>query len=84
MKTAAVVLLLCIAVSCLAETSDFGDAIDWVESYEQGMHAVLCCYAAGVRQARESDKPGVVIIHKSWCGACKNLKVIWVYAHGMF
>jgi len=27
----------------------------------------------GLEQLRTGNKPGMVVIHKSWCGACKSL-----------
>jgi len=40
----------------------FNENIDWVALEE------------GQKQAAESNKPLMVLIHKSWCGACKALK----------
>ena len=40
-------------------SNGFGDQIHWVE------------YSSAVS---DSSKPTMVILHKSWCSACKNLK----------
>lgn len=29
---------------------------------------------SGLSQAKEQNKPLMIVIHKSWCGACKSLK----------
>jgi len=41
----------------------WGANIDWQPSMEQFY-----------KQMSQSGKPGMLIIHKSWCGACKNLR----------
>ena len=40
----------------------FNDNIDWV-TLEDGMRLI-----------KEQKKPGMILIHKTWCGACKHLK----------
>ncbi|XP_071953824.1 thioredoxin domain-containing protein 12-like [Antedon mediterranea] len=40
----------------------FGDNIDWKTMDE------------GLQLAKESDTPMMLLIHKTWCGACKALK----------
>ena len=39
----------------------FGDRYKWFTVEE------------GLQQAAATDKPAMVVIHKSWCGACKRL-----------
>eukprot|EP00004_Rigifila_ramosa_P021787 TRINITY_DN585_c0_g1_i2.p2 TRINITY_DN585_c0_g1~~TRINITY_DN585_c0_g1_i2.p2 ORF type:complete len:165 (+),score=50.37 TRINITY_DN585_c0_g1_i2:24-497(+) len=39
----------------------FGDKVEW-HSLEDGL-----------KLAKELNKPAMVLIHKSWCGACKSL-----------
>ena len=39
----------------------FGNLYSW-HSFDEGMKAI-----------RELNKPGVVIIYKNWCGACRGL-----------
>jgi protein-disulfide reductase (glutathione) len=41
----------------------FNDNIDWYNNLEEAI-------AAG----KEEGKPVFVLIHKTWCGACKRLK----------
>lgn len=33
-----------------------------------------CSLEEGFKKAKEGNKPMMLIVHKSWCGACKNLK----------
>ncbi|CAB4005826.1 Thioredoxin domain-containing 12, partial [Paramuricea clavata] len=48
----------------LVQTSDhdFGENVDWVS------------YKEGVALSKQSNKPMMLIIHKTWCSACKALK----------
>ena len=46
--------------SHLAPSKGFGDNIEWVTLDYAKEHA--------------KDKPVMIIIHKSWCGACRRLK----------
>uniref|UniRef100_A0A7S0VUY9 Thioredoxin domain-containing protein n=1 Tax=Hemiselmis tepida TaxID=464990 RepID=A0A7S0VUY9_9CRYP len=39
----------------------FGDTINWVS------------FSEGIAEAEATQKPAMVVIHKSWCGACKAL-----------
>eukprot|EP00128_Syssomonas_multiformis_P008940 Colp12_sorted_trinity150504_noHs@15140 len=39
----------------------FGDDYEW-RSLEDGL-----------KEAQETNKPAMIVVHKSWCGACKNL-----------
>ena len=52
--------MLLVACSTL-NTEYFGNQIAW-RSLKDGM-----------KEMEESHKPGIVIIFKSWCGACKGL-----------
>uniref|UniRef100_A0A7S4KHM2 Thioredoxin domain-containing protein 12 n=1 Tax=Paramoeba aestuarina TaxID=180227 RepID=A0A7S4KHM2_9EUKA len=66
-------LLLCVLVALAVvggafcgehgEAHGFNDAIDWWNDLD-----------AAIEEIKSTKKPGLVIIHKSWCGACKNLK----------
>jgi hypothetical protein len=58
----AVLFLLCASgVICEGGSKGrgFGDNYDW-KSLD-----------AGIAEAEASGKPAMVVIHKSWCGACK-------------
>lgn len=62
-------LLLCISVGLALVSSDsegrgrgFGDNIDW-KTFDEGLAL-----------SKETNKPLMLLIHKSWCGACKALK----------
>eukprot|EP00033_Pygsuia_biforma_P001196 GCRY01001359.1.p1 GENE.GCRY01001359.1~~GCRY01001359.1.p1 ORF type:complete len:187 (+),score=34.36 GCRY01001359.1:47-607(+) len=41
----------------------FNSNIKWLNNYEEGLN-----------EAALQNKPAMVLIHKSWCGACKRLK----------
>ena len=45
------------------ESDDWNTKINWANSLEDGL-----------KEARETLKPIMVVIHKSWCGACKRLR----------
>ena len=47
----------------LSKSNGWNDKIDWQPSLE-----------ATLSKVKESGKPGMIVIHKSWCGACKALK----------
>ncbi|XP_022121145.1 thioredoxin domain-containing protein 12-like [Pieris rapae] len=58
--------LLFTKVSCFAfsgKDNGFGTSYVWAGSLESGLQI-----------ASQHQKPVMVIIHKSWCTACKNLK----------
>eukprot|EP01108_Squamamoeba_japonica_P009083 TRINITY_DN8336_c0_g1_i1.p1 TRINITY_DN8336_c0_g1~~TRINITY_DN8336_c0_g1_i1.p1 ORF type:complete len:164 (-),score=40.12 TRINITY_DN8336_c0_g1_i1:42-488(-) len=55
------VILFIALVSC--ESRGFNDDIDWVNSLDDAK-----------KLAAEQNKPVFVLIHKSWCGACKALR----------
>jgi protein-disulfide reductase (glutathione) len=57
------VVLASVGVCLAGESRGFGDDIEW--------HNDL---AKAYAEAKESGKPAMVIIHKTWCGACKRLK----------
>ena len=47
----------------LAKSNGWNDNIDWVSDMDSFKQKIS-----------ESGKPGMLVIHKSWCGACKALK----------
>ncbi|GMR60796.1 hypothetical protein PMAYCL1PPCAC_30991, partial [Pristionchus mayeri] len=63
----AAVVLLALAVSAEKKKDDhshgFREDINWVESLDQ---------AIGI--SKDLNKPIFLMIHKTWCGACKNLQ----------
>ena len=68
MKSAIVLLLVVLSVGfALAgphgQARGFGDLIDWYNDLP-----------AGLASAKEKNLPVMMLIHKSWCGACKRLK----------
>eukprot|EP01134_Creolimax_fragrantissima_P007071 CFRG7071T1 len=61
-----IVLFVCallIASVFAGESRGFGDEISWFNDLKEAQV-----------EASNSGKPMVVLIHKTWCGACKNLK----------
>ena len=62
-----VLLFLCLSQlngDALSPGNGFGDQYDWVPFDKAG------------ELAKKIEKPIMLIIHKSWCGACKRLKPI--------
>ena len=55
-------VLLCIASVQNLEARGWNDNIEW-QTYEEGL-----------RIAGETNKPMLIVLHKTWCGACKRLK----------
>ena len=49
------------AVSVAVDGGFFGNQYNWY-SFDEGM-----------REITDSNKPGIVIIYKNWCGACRAL-----------
>ena len=54
-------LLVIAAVSVAVDGGFFGNQYKWY-SFDEGMEEIS-----------HSNKPGVVIIYKNWCGACRAL-----------
>jgi protein-disulfide reductase (glutathione) len=64
MKFAFILCLIAIIATAMAGSSHgFNDNINWVNSIEEAQTL-----------ARQQDKPILILIHKTWCGACKRLK----------
>ena len=55
---AIVALALQVVITLSASSHGFGDKIDWVT----------------LDEAKQLKKPIMLVIHKSWCGACKALR----------
>jgi len=57
-------ILLVVFISQIAAKSNgWNENIDWAADIDSFQAKI-----------KESGKPGMMIIHKSWCGACKSLK----------
>jgi len=59
------ILLACLAISSAESESlarGFNENINW-RTFEDGQ-----------KESQETGKPLLLLIHKSWCGACKRLK----------
>ena len=61
-RFSAALIIRQIVVSESAESNGLGDHIEWQP------------WSKGILSAKESGKPIMVILHKSWCPACKALK----------
>lgn len=59
----ALALLLAAAVVMGAEEGFAADRIDWVKGFAPARDLAIA-----------GNKPLVVLVHKTWCGACKQLK----------
>ncbi|XP_067677409.1 thioredoxin domain-containing protein 12-like isoform X2 [Haliotis asinina] len=58
-----VIVFTCLTLSRANQYArGWGDDIDWVNLQD------------GLAKAKEQNKPLMLVIHKSWCGACKALK----------
>src|SRR5690242_7745543 len=70
MQSFNLLVILCVVLGLsfvLASKEDgpgrgWGDNIAWKTSLEDG-----------IKDSKESGKPMFLVIHKSWCGACKRL-----------
>eukprot|EP00727_Mastigamoeba_balamuthi_P011941 m51a1_g737 hypothetical protein (172) ;mRNA; f:491384-492018 len=66
MSRGALLVVAVLAVACVALAKEdgrgWGDNIEWRT------------FADGLAESRSSGRPMMAIFHKSWCGACKNLK----------
>jgi len=76
----AIVLLLCLPNRVLADDAEKDDASSSSSSANDenannglGTSIAWVSLKEGLNQALEEDKHLVLIIHKSWCGACKAL-----------
>lgn len=62
-KCLSLVVGSCQCVGYSGRDNGFGHNYIWANSLE-----------SGIQIATNHRKPGMIIIHKSWCSACKNLK----------
>lgn len=62
---ASLLLIVTLAVASIPVSSvpgrGFGDSYEWLSLTD------------GLKQVEETGKEGVILFHKSWCGACKDL-----------
>ncbi|KAH3850419.1 thioredoxin domain-containing protein 12-like isoform X2 [Dreissena polymorpha] len=62
-SSCSIFLLSCVSISLGSDLSNgWGEHIDWQK------------FDDAFKIAEEENKPVMLLIHKSWCGACKNLK----------
>eukprot|EP00211_Chloroparvula_japonica_P008209 CAMPEP_0119118408 /NCGR_PEP_ID=MMETSP1310-20130426/306_1 /TAXON_ID=464262 /ORGANISM="Genus nov. species nov., Strain RCC2339" /LENGTH=162 /DNA_ID=CAMNT_0007107771 /DNA_START=55 /DNA_END=543 /DNA_ORIENTATION=- len=59
----AALCVLTVAAGPHGESRGFGDDLDWWNDLD-----------GAIAEMKAQGKPGFVLIHKSWCGACKHLK----------
>ncbi len=69
------ITLCCIAFALLVS---FGEASE-EKSVSRGWNDKIpwTTFADGLKRAKEENKPALVLIHKTWCGACQRLKSSW-------
>ncbi|XP_063429707.1 thioredoxin domain-containing protein 12-like [Mytilus trossulus] len=61
--TRVILFISCITVSIANDLSrGWNDDVAWVTLED------------GIKAAKEQNKPMMLVIHKTWCGACKSLK----------
>jgi protein-disulfide reductase (glutathione) len=65
MKTLCAFLLI---ISCVLASETGGLARGWNDKI------AWKTFENGLKESQETNVPAMVIIHKTWCGACKNLK----------
>jgi protein-disulfide reductase (glutathione) len=65
MRVVILILALCAAAFASADRG-FNSAIEWTSDL-----------AAAIQRGKEETKPVFVLIHKTWCGACKRLKTVF-------
>jgi len=58
---------LCLLFSAVAANDrGFNAAIDWGNNLEES-----------IARGKTEEKPVFILIHKTWCGACKRLKTVF-------
>jgi protein-disulfide reductase (glutathione) len=60
-----VLAVLAAVVQANSLSHGWNDKIDWVTLQD------------GIQQSAAMGKPIMLVVHKSWCGACKNLKPLF-------
>merc|ERR1711976_341958 len=68
MKSVLAVLLVCFALFVLYSSANPIPARGWNDNIE------WYSWEEGLKVAKASQKPMMVVLHKTWCGACKRLK----------
>ena len=70
MRTFALIAMIAI-VAVDADSRGFNDAIAWTPSQKCSEENLAAARAAN------PNKPHLILVHKTWCGACKALKRAW-------